>query len=75
MPKDNRVKIQPLGEMYADALAIEAFLKDRTEAAEANSLLCSTLQRRHEYREEAIAYLAKKRNVSPEKLKADICIV
>jgi len=68
----NRFHIQPLGELYHDALTIEAWLKGRTLAAEGNSLLCSTLMRRQDYRDKALEELAEKRGITPEQLKRQI---
>lgn len=68
----NRFTIQPPGELYHDALKVEAWLKRRSMAAEATSLLCSTLIQRKQYREEALAYLAQKRGITPEALLTQI---
>lgn len=68
MATGDRLRIQNLGEPYGDALVVEAFLKDRTTAAEANSLLCSTLHRRKDVRREMVEELARKRGLSFEEM-------
>jgi len=68
MASNQRLAVSPLGEIYEDALTIEAFLKNRTKSNEANSLLCSRLMARQEYRQQAISYLAWKRGVTPEEM-------
>lgn len=62
------LRIQNLGEPYSDALIVEAFLKDRTVAAEANSLLCSTLYRRRDDRRTMVEELARKRGIGYEEM-------
>ena len=69
-----RLQVSPLGELYGDALKIEAFLKNRTEATEANSLLCARLMSRDEYRQKSIEYLAWKRGISAEQMRQDILL-
>lgn len=70
--EQKRLLVSPLGEIYRDALLIESFLKNRTIANEANSLLCSRLMSRAGYREKSIAYLAWKRGISPEEMVQQI---
>lgn len=65
-----RFFISSLGELYHDALKLEAWIKDRSMAAEGNSLLCAALMRREEYRNRALEYLAAKRGISREELIA-----
>ena len=67
-----RLYIAPLGEAYEDALRIEAWLKNRTVASEASSLLSARLMSRQSYREKMIGYLATKRGISPEELTQQI---
>lgn len=66
MATGDRLRIQNVGEFYNDALKIEAWLKDRTVAAEANSLLCSALMRRNDIRKAMVSELARKRGISYE---------
>ena len=53
-------------------LLIEAWIKDRSAPAEAQSLLCSALMRREAVRDAIIERLAKKRGMTPAALTADI---
>ena len=68
----DRFYISALGEHYSDCLKVEAFIKGRTMASEGNSLLCSKLMEREVKRNEIVAYLAKKRNITPEQFWDDI---
>lgn len=70
--KVERLYVSPMGELYMDALKIEAWLKNRTLSNEANSLLCAALMKRDDYRNRALAELAQKRGISVEQLKAQI---
>ena len=63
-----RFYITALGEVYHDALKIEAWIKNRTMAQEGNSLLCSALMKREAYRDRVVDYLATKRGLTREKL-------
>jgi len=65
---NDRLRIQNLGEIYNDALKVEAWLTDRTVAAEANSLLCSALFKRRDIRKEMVEELARKRGLSFEEM-------
>ena len=67
-----RLQVPFLGEHYNDMLLIEAWIKDRSAPAEAQSLLCSALMRREAVRREIIERLAKKRGVTPASLISDI---
>jgi hypothetical protein len=68
----DRFYISALGEHYSDCLKVEAFIKGRTMASEGNSLLCAKLMEREARRNEIVAYLAKKRNITPEQFWDDI---
>ena len=74
MADPKRLMVAPLGEIYDNALEIEAFLKNRTKALEANSLLCARLMSRKEYRDNAIAYLAWKRGISADDMVKQILL-
>ncbi|MEO1742421.1 MAG: hypothetical protein AAFR99_11520 [Cyanobacteria bacterium J06629_9] len=69
-----RLQVPFLGEHYNDMLLIEAWIKDRSAPAEAQSLLCSALMRREAVRQEIIERLAKKRGVTPAALVQDILL-
>lgn len=60
----DRFYISQLGEPYYDMLKVEAWLKQRTMSAEANSILCSRLMQREEYRDRLVNELARKRGIS-----------
>lgn len=60
----DRFYISQLGEPYYDMLKVEAWLKQRTMSAEANSILCSRLMQREEYRNRLVNELARKRGIS-----------
>ena len=68
MAKGDRLYLPALGEIYDDALRVEAYLKNRTMATEGNSLLCSILMKHAQYREEAVRYLARKRRITYEEM-------
>ncbi|MEM9093301.1 hypothetical protein D0962_37495 [Leptolyngbyaceae cyanobacterium CCMR0082] len=67
-----RLQVPFLGEYYNDLLVIEAWLKDRSTPAEAQSLLRSALIEREATRSEIIERLARKRGISADVLTADI---
>ncbi|MEO0373236.1 MAG: hypothetical protein AAF329_01155 [Cyanobacteria bacterium P01_A01_bin.17] len=69
-----RLQVPFLGEHYNDMLLIEAWIKDRSAPAEAQSLLCSALMRREAVRNAIIERLAAKRGVTPAELTADILL-
>ena len=69
-----RLQVPFLGEHYNDMLSIEAWIKDRSAPAEAQSLLCSALMRREAVRQAIIARLAEKRGITPEELIRDILL-
>lgn len=68
MATGDRLRIQNLGEYYNDALTVEAFIKNRSTAAEANSLLSAQLYRRKDSRESMVRELARKRGISFEEM-------
>lgn len=67
-----RLQVPYLGEHYNDMLMIEAWIKDRSAPAEAQSLICSALMRRETARKEIIERLAQKRGIPVEELTAQI---
>lgn len=67
-----RFYIAQLGEPYLDMLKVEAWLKRRTLSAEGNSLLCSRLMQREEYRRRLVEELARKRGIPFEQMWDDI---
>ena len=69
-----RLQVPFLGEHYNDMLLIEAWIKDRSGPAEAQSLLCSALMRREAARRAIIERLAEKRGVTPATLIGDILL-
>ena len=69
-----RLQVPFLGEHYNDMLQIEAWIKDRSAPAEAQSLLCSALMRREAVRNAIIERLAAKRGITPAELTAAILL-
>lgn len=51
-----------------DLLSVDAWINARSASAQANSLLCAKLQEREARIKERVAYLAKKRGISPEEM-------
>lgn len=72
MPRRERFSIAPLGEFYRDLLEIDSWINARTAATQANSLLCAKLQEREAKIRERVAYLAKKRGISPDEMWVQI---
>ena len=70
--KQDRLQVAPLGEYYEDLLAVDAWIDDRTKSAQANTLLCNTLQEREPMLRERVAYLAKKRGIDPQEFWIEI---
>jgi len=64
--KYERLQVAPLGEYYEDLLTVDAWIEDRPKSAQANTLLCNTLQEREPKLRERVAYLAKKRGIDPQ---------
>ena len=69
-----RLQVPFLGEHYNDMLQVEAWIKDRSAPAEAQSLLCSALMRREAARNAIIERLAQKRGMTSAALIADILL-
>lgn len=63
-----RFFVSDLGEYHMDCLKVEAALKRRNQTAEAASLLITELDERQNKRENMVAYLAKKRNLSYDEI-------
>jgi len=53
-------------------LRLEAWLKSKSLANEANNLLCARLMQRKEYRAEMFEWLARKRGMSADALMLDV---
>lgn len=69
MPKkEHYLSIRALGEWYQDLLTIDAWINNRTNSLQANTLLSAKLQEREERIKERVGYLAKKRGISAEDL-------
>lgn len=68
MPRRERFSISPLGEYYRDLLEVDSWINARTASTQANSLLCAKLQEREDRIRERVAYLARKRNISPDEM-------
>jgi hypothetical protein len=66
--KAERMSIPRLGEFYSDVLKVDAWINDRSVPTQAQSLLCAKLQERYPIIQERVAYLAAKRNISPEEM-------
>lgn len=64
--------IPALGEWYRDLLAVDAWINARSKGMQANSLLSAKLQEREPRLRERIAYLARKRKISPDDLWSQI---
>lgn len=69
-----RIQVPYLGEHYNDMLLLEAWIKNRSAASEAQSLLCSVLMRREAARNAILERLAKKRGITVEELAAAILL-
>lgn len=69
-----RLQVPYLGEHYNDMLLIEAWIKDRSAASEAQSLLCSALMKREGARTAILERLAAKRGITVEELKNQILL-
>lgn len=73
MPKEKiptRLQIPALGEFYDDLLELDAWIRGNSKPAQASSLLCAKLQEREERIERRLAYLAKKRGIDKEEMRA-----
>ena len=69
-----RIQVPYLGEHYSDMLLVEAWIKNRTAASEAQSMICSALMKREATRDAIIERLAKKRGITAEELTSSILI-
>jgi hypothetical protein len=72
MARRERFSIAPIGEFYRDLLEIDAWINARTASTQANSLLCGKLQEREDRIKDRVAYLAKKRGISPDEMWVQI---
>lgn len=65
-----RLQIADLGEFYLDLLEIDSWIRGNSKASQASSLLCAKLQEREQKIEARLAYLARKRGMDKEELRA-----
>ena len=65
-----RLQIADLGEFYTDLLELDSWIRGSSKASQASSLLCSKLQEREPKIEARLTYLAKKRGIDKEELRA-----
>ena len=74
MPKkeDTRLSVGPLGEIYNDALVISAWMTGRTKPMQATLLLCLKLQELELKVERQLKYLAQKRGIDKDEMRARI---
>lgn len=72
MARRERFSIAPVGEFYRDLLEVDAWINARTASTQANSLLCAKLQEREPKIRERVAYLARKRAISPDEMWVQI---
>jgi len=72
MARRERFSIAPIGEFYRDLLEIDSWINARTASTQANSLLCAKLQEREPKIRERVAYLARKRGISPDEMMLQI---
>ncbi len=72
MGKLTKIQLAPLGEYYADLLALDSWINGRANSGQAHSLLCSKLMQREAMIKERVAYLAKKRGVDADILWFEI---
>lgn len=66
--KDERLQLPALGELYDDILAVDAWINNRSKVAQGQNLLCTQLEEREPKIRERVAYLAQKRNITPEEM-------
>lgn len=71
---DERLYLRNLGEYYTDQLRQEAFIKDSPLATQAGSMLRAYLNKRTEYRNKVLTYLAWKRRITLDELKRQIAL-
>jgi hypothetical protein len=72
MARRERFSIAPIGEYYRDLLEVDAWINARTASTQANSLLCSKLQEREPKIRERLEYLARKRGITIDEMRAQI---
>ena len=68
MARKDRLQLPNLGEWYEDLLRVDALINGRSMPQQGQSLLCSKLQEREAKIRERVAYLASKRNISPDEM-------
>lgn len=66
--RPGRLQIGALSEFYEDLLRADSFLANNSMASQGKSLLQSYLGQKETKIKERIAYLAKKRNISPDEM-------
>jgi hypothetical protein len=66
--RPGRLQIGALSEFYEDLLRADAFLANNSLASQGKSLLQSFLSQKEGKIRERIAYLAKKRNITPDEM-------
>ena len=69
---NEQIQLDNLGEYYTDMLQLEAFIKNSSLTAQAETLLRTHLFQRTKYRNEALEHLAWKRQISMAELKKQI---
>lgn len=69
---DEQIQLGNLGEYYTDMLRLEAFIKNSSLTAQAETLLRTQLFQRTKYRNEVLEHLAWKRQISVEELRKQI---
>ena len=69
---EEQIRLRNLGEYYTDMLQLEAFIKNSSLTAQAETLLRTQLFQRTKYRSEVLEHLAWKRQISLEELKKQI---
>ena len=69
---EEQIHLGNLGEYYTDMLQLEAFIKNSSLTAQAETLLRTQLFQRTKYRNEVLEHLAWKRHISLDDLKKQI---
>lgn len=64
----DRITMSELAEQYQDYLEVDAITNRRSKAEQARTLLYAKLRERKKEIDEKVAYLAKKRRISPEEM-------
>jgi len=65
-----RLQVADIGEFYSDLLDLDSWIRGSSKAGQASSLICSKLQEREPRIEARLAYLARKRGMDKEELRA-----